>query len=217
MTLRILLADDHKMFRDGLRPLLARQKGLTVVGEASDGAEVVALTRTLRPDLVILDVSMPGLNGVEAAREIRAIDPGIRVVMLSMHADRRFVLEALKAGASAYLLKDDAFEDLVRAIPRIMAGEVVLAERLGSLVAQEYVALAQRRTELGDPHDLSPREREVLQRIAEGRSTKEIAALHDVSVKTVETQRKQIMEKLDLHSVAELTKYAIRVGLTSLD
>ena len=216
MTVRILLADDHKMFRDGLRPLLARQKGLSVVGEASEGGEVVELARTLRPDLVILDVSMPGLNGVEAARQIRGISPDIRVAMLSMHADRRFVLEALKAGASAYLLKDDAFEDLIRAIPKIMAGEVVLAERIGSLVAQEYVALA-RREEGSALGDLSPREREVLQRIAEGRSTKEIAALHDVSVKTVETQRKQIMEKLDLHSVAELTKYAIREGLTPLD
>lgn len=214
--IRLVLADDHKMFRDGLRPLLAGRPGLRVVGEAADGHETVDLVRRLRPDLVLLDVSMPGLNGVEAVREIHAIDATIRVAMLSMHADRRFVLEALKAGACAYLLKDDAFDDLLRAIPRIMRGEVVLAERLGSLVAREYVALAQRGERPAAP-SLSPREQEVLRRIAEGRSTKEIAALHDVSAKTVETQRKQIMEKLGLHSVAELTKFAIREGLASLD
>jgi len=203
VSLRILLADDHQMFRDGLRPLLAREKGLSVVGEAADGRQVMELVQSL-------------LNGVEAARRIHEIDPSIRVVMLSMHADRRFVLESLKAGASAYLLKDDAFEDLIRAIPRIMTGQVVLAERIASEMAQEYVTFA--RSEEGSAFSrLSPREREVLQLVAEGRTTKEIAALHEVSVKTVETQRKQIMDKLDLHSVAELTKYAIREGLTSLD
>jgi RNA polymerase sigma factor (sigma-70 family) len=136
--------------------------------------------------------------------------------MLSMHADRRYVLEALKAGASAYLLKDDGFQELVRAIPRIMAGQVVLAASIGDRVVQEYLALA-RREESSAFAALSPREREVLQLIAEGRSTKEIAATQAVSVKTVETRRKQIMDKLNLHSVAELTKYAIREGLTSLD
>ncbi len=216
MTVRLVLGDDHKMFRDGLRPLLARHRELEVVGEASDGREVVELAEALRPDLVILDVSMPGLNGIEAARRIRQLDPGIRVAMLTMHSDRRFVLESLNAGATAYLLKDDAFEDLIRAIPRILGGQVVLAEQIGSQVAREYAALAAREEDSVFGR-LSPREREVLQLIAEGRTTKEIAALHEVSVKTVETQRKQIMDKLDLHSVAELTKYAVREGLTSLD
>ncbi|MCB9517209.1 MAG: response regulator transcription factor [Candidatus Latescibacteria bacterium] len=216
MSLRLVLADDHKMFRDGLRPLIERQPELRVVGETADGLELLALVEAQRPDLVVLDVSMPGLNGIEAARRIRQQQPDVRIAMLSMHADRRFVLEALKAGANAYLLKDDPFEALVRAIPRIMAGQVVLAERIGEQVVQEYVALAQR--EQGSAFGLlSPREREVLQLIAEGRSTKEIAGAHGVSVKTVESQRKQIMDKLDLHSVAELTKYAIREGLTSLD
>jgi DNA-binding NarL/FixJ family response regulator len=216
VTVRILLADDHRMFRDGLRPLLDRQRSLQVVGEAADGRELLALVESLRPDLVVVDISMPGLNGIEAARRIRELDPAIRVAMLSMHADRRFVLESLKAGASAYLLKDDGFDELVRAIPRILAGEVVLAARIGEQVVQEYVALARR--EEGSAYGrLSPREREVLQLIAEGRTTKEIAATQDVSVKTVETRRKQIMDKLDLHSVAELTKYAIREGLTSLE
>lgn len=214
--IRLILADDHKMFRDGLRPLLERQREFSVVGEAADGRDLLALVETLRPDLIVLDVSMPGLNGVEAARRIREFDPAIRIIMLSMHAERRFVVESLKAGASGYLLKDDAFEELIRAIPRVMAGQVVLAERIGERVVQEYVALA-RREEDSAFDRLSPREREVLQLIAEGRSTKEVAALQSVSVKTVETQRKQIMDKLDLHSVAELTKYAIREGLTSLE
>ena len=216
MTIRLIIADDHKMFRDGLRPLLERQRDLSVVGEAADGRTLMTLVEALRPDLVVLDVSMPGLNGIEAARRIRAIDPAIRVAMLTMHTDRRFVLESLKAGASAYLLKDDGFNELVRAIPRIMAGQVVLAETIGDQVLQEYVNLV-RREESSAFSCLSPREREVLQLLAEGKSTKEIATMQEVSVKTVETRRKQIMDKLDLHSVAELTKYAIREGLTSLD
>ena len=215
MTVRLIIADDHKLFRDGLRPLLERQRGIEVVGEASDGRELLELVVSLRPDLVVLDVSMPGLNGVEAARRIREIDPAVRIAMLSMHADRRFVLESLKAGATAYLLKDDGFDELVRAIPRIMLGRVVLAERVGGQVVQEYLALA-RPDDDSAYRRLSPREREVLQLIAEGHSTKQIAAAQDVSVKTVETRRKQIMDKLDLHSVAELTKYAVREGLTSL-
>lgn len=216
MTIRLVVADDHKLFRDGLRLLLERRADLEVVGEAADGREVVRLAASLRPDLVVLDVSMPGLNGIEAARVIREHDPSVRIAMLSMHADRRYVLESLKAGASAYLLKDDGFDELVRAIPRILAGHLVLAERVGEQVVQEYLALARREGDSAFDR-LSPREREVLQLIAEGRSTKEIAALQDVSVKTVETRRQQIMEKLDLHSVAELTKYAIREGLTSLE
>jgi RNA polymerase sigma factor (sigma-70 family) len=216
VTIRLIIADDHKMFRDGLRPLLERQADLSVVGEAADGRTLVALVESLRPDLVVLDVSMPGLNGIEAARRIRGIDPAIRVAMLSMHSDRRFVIESLKAGATAYLLKDDGFERLVQAIPRVMAGQVVLAECIGEQVVQEYLALV-RRDDSSAFARLSPREREVLQLLAEGRSTKEIADVQHVSVKTVETRRKQIMDKLDLHSVAELTKYAIREGLTSLD
>lgn len=216
MTIRVIIADDHCMFRDGLRPLLERQPDLSVVGEAADGHELVDLVESLRPHLVVVDVSMPGLNGVEAARRIREIDPTIRVAMLSMHADRRFVLESLKAGAVAYLLKDDGFDELVRAIPRIMAGQTVLSERIGEWLVREYVQRV--RSEEQSAFDrLTPREREELQLMAEGRSTKEIAAIQNVSVKTVETRRKQIMDKLDLHSIAELTKYAIREGLTSVD
>jgi DNA-binding NarL/FixJ family response regulator len=214
--IRVIIADDHRMFRDGLRPLLERRPDLSVVGEAADGHELVDLVESLRPHLVVVDVSMPGLNGVEAARRIREIDPTIRVAMLSMHADRRFVLESLKAGAVAYLLKDDGFDELVRAIPRIMAGQTVLSERIGEWLVREYVQRV--RSEEQSAFDrLTPREREELQLMAEGRSTREIAAIQNVSVKTVETRRKQIMDKLDLHSIAELTKYAIREGLTSVD
>jgi RNA polymerase sigma factor (sigma-70 family) len=216
MTIRVILADDHRLFRDGLRPLLERHRDLQVVGEAGDGHALLALVAEARPDLVILDVSMPGLNGVDAVRQLHALDDSIRVVMLSMHADRRFVVESLKAGASAYLLKDDGFEDLISAIPRVMRGQIVLADRIHAQVVNEYVAMAQ--SEAGTAFErLSPREREVLQLIAEGRSTKEIAKAQGVSTKTVETRRSRIMHKLDLHTVAELTKYAIREGLTPLD
>ena len=213
---RVMIADDHKMFRDGLRPLLDRENGLQVEGESADGLELLAQVDDLRPDLVVLDVSMPGLNGIEAARRIRASHPDVRIAMLSMHADRRFVLESLKAGASAYLLKDDGFDVLVAALPRVMDGQIVLADRIGDQLVQEYIDLA-RREEGSAFGILSPREREVLQLIAEGHSTKEIARVQDVSVKTVETRRRQIMRKLDMHSVAELTKYAVREGLTTLD
>lgn len=216
MTIRLIIADDHKMFRDGIRPLLERHPELSVIGEAADGHELVDMVESLRPDMVVADISMPGLNGIEAARRIREIDPTIRVAMLSMHADRRFVLESLKAGATAYLLKDDGFEELVRAIPRVMAGQVVFADSIGQQVVKEYLAVV-RSEESSAFARLSPREREVLQLLAEGRSTREIASVHRVSIKTVETHRKNIMDKLNLRSVAELTKYAIREGLTSLD
>jgi len=213
---RVVIADDHKLFRDGLRPLLEREPGLVVVGECANGLELLDLVRADPPDLVVLDISMPGLNGIEAARRITADHPNVRIAILSMHADRRFVIEALKAGAGAYLLKDDGFDVLVGAIPRVLAGHVVLADSIAEQVVQEYVDLA-RREDSSAFAVLSPREREVLQLIAEGRSTREIALAQEVSVKTVETRRRRIMDKLDLHTVAELTKYAVREGLTTLD
>jgi DNA-binding NarL/FixJ family response regulator len=189
---------------------------LEVVGEASDGHEVIALAAEARPDLAILDVSLPHVNGIEAARRLHAMAPSMRIAMLSMHADRAFVLESLRAGATAYLLKDDGFDDLLRAIPRIMDGHVVLADRIAQQVVQEFVATA--RSAPGSVFALlSPREREVLQMIAEGLGTKEIARAQGVSVRTVETHRSRIMDKTGARSVAELTKFAIREGLTSLD
>ncbi len=215
MTVRILLADDHQIVREGLRNLLERQPGFETVGEAADGPSAVQRCRELSAQVVIMDLSMPGLNGIEATRQILAENPAVRVLILSMHSDRRYVLQALKAGASGYLLKDSAFDELVRAIQTVRSGRISLSPALSDQVLQEYVRQLQ---EADDSvfSRLTSREREVLQLLAEGRSTKEIAGQLHVSVKTVETHRKQIMDRLDLHSVAELTKYAIREGLTQL-
>lgn len=215
-TIRIVLADDHKMLRDGLRRLIDHEPGMAVVGESADGRALMTLLSTSRPDIVVLDVSMPGLNGIEATRRIRALPAPPRVIMLSMHADRRFVLESIKAGASGYLLKDDGFDELVRAIGMVMDGHLVFAPRLAESMLQDYVAGSS--ADVASAYGrLSPREREVLQLLAEGHGTKQIAAQLGVSVKTVETVRQHVMEKLDLHSVADLTKYAVREGLTGLD
>ena len=215
MSIRIVLADDHRMFLDGLRTLLAAEPDLEVVGEAENGLGLVALAAELRPDVVVLDISMPGLNGVDAARRLLADADPPRIVVLSMHSDRRYVLSLLKAGASAYLLKESGYPELAAVIRDVMRGEIRLSPQINDTVIHDYILMA--RGEIHDEGPLSPREREVLQLLAEGRSTKEIAADLSVSVKTIETHRRQIMEKLDLFSVAELTKYAIREGLTSID
>ena len=232
--MRVLLADDHRIVREGLRSLLQAQPDLEVVGEAPDGRQAVEMTVQLKPDVVVMDVAMPQLNGIEATRQITGKGPGAKVIALSMHSDRRFVAEALKAGASGYVLKDSAFEELVTAIRSVVADRVYLSPRVAGVVVEDYVRRLPTggRTAAAPPparhHDdgapghtsvfdvITPREREVLQLMAEGYATKEVAHRLQVSVKTVETHRRQIMEKLDLHSVAELTKYAIREGLTAL-
>jgi len=216
MTVRIMLADDHRMFRQGLRTLLDSRDDMDVVGEASDGREAVEMAAQLSPEVIIMDVSMPGLNGVEATRKIMVEHPGTKIIGLSMHTDRRYTSELLKAGASGYLPKDGAFEELEQAVRAVMSGEVYLSPRIAAGLVDDYVR---------QPRDAAPsvferltaREREVLQLMAEGQATKEIAATLHVSVKTVETHRRQIMEKLNIYSVAELTKYAIREGLTSIE
>jgi DNA-binding NarL/FixJ family response regulator len=215
MPVRILVADDHRIVREGLRHLLEKRTDFEVVAEAADGESAVRLATELSPNIAILDISMPGLNGIEATRRIVAERPGVRVLILSMHSDRRFVIESLKAGAAGYLFKDSAFDELVRAIEVVAARGVYLSPSITEMVVRDYVA------QVACDGDaafsvLSPREREVLQLMAEGRSTKAIAARLAVSVKTVEGYRQQVMEKLNLHSVAELTKYAIREGLTEL-
>jgi DNA-binding NarL/FixJ family response regulator len=215
MSIRILLADDHKIIRDGLSALLGAEPGFEVIGEAEDGLQVVERSAELRPDVVVMDLSMPGLNGIDATRRLREGEDPPRVVVLSMHSDRRFVLGALKAGASAYLLKDGGFRELVSVVRDVAAGGIRLSPQITDTVVHDYIRLAAAEDAPADP--LSPRERAVLQLLAEGGSTKEIAAKLGVSVKTVESHRKQVMDKLDLRSVAELTKYAIRAGLTTLD
>jgi len=216
VRISILLADDHQVVREGLRTLLSSQQGMEVVGEAEDGRTTVELARELKPDLVIMDISMPDLNGFEATARILEENPRIRVLALSMHSDRRFVERVLAAGASGYMLKDCAFNELAQAIRAVAEGKTYLCEGIAGVVVKEYVRQLAGAESTPAP-TLTAREREVLQLLAEGRRTKEIAASLHVSVKTVETHRSKIMDKLDIRTVAGLTKYAVREGLTSLE
>lgn len=215
MTTTILLADDHRIFRDGVGPLLAAHEDLEVVAEAADGLEALRLGMELKPDVAVLDISMPGLNGIEVTRRLSQEAPTVKTIILSMHSDRRFVLEALRAGARGYLLKDSGILELTRAVREVCEGQIHLCAAVGEQIVRDYVCLAD--AEEGSVFSLlSPREREVLQLLAEGLATKEIADRLNLSVKTVESHRKAVMDKLDIRSVAELTKYAIREGLTPL-
>jgi len=214
--IRVLLVDDHQMLREGLRSLLAQQPGIEVVGEATDGREAVRLAEDLSPSVIVMDVSMPGLNGVEATRQVVANVPGAKVLALSVHADKRFVDRMLEAGAAGYLLKTAAFRELVTAISEVAAGQVYLGPRVAGPLVKDYLGFAADR----EPSPLSlltPREREVLQLLAEGKPTREIAALLFLSQKTVDVHRQNLMRKLQVRNLAELVKYAIREGLTSLD
>jgi DNA-binding NarL/FixJ family response regulator len=209
---RIIVADDHQILRQGLVALLGVQPDMEVVGQASDGRQAVALARELSPDVIVMDVAMPNLNGIDATRQALGHVPGAKVIVLSAHGHQRMIAESLRAGASGYVPKDSAMEELVEAIRTVMAGERYLGPKVASVLASEYLD-AEPRT----GQTLTPREREVLQLIAEGKATKEAAAALGVSVKTVETHRRSLMEKLALFSVAELTKYAIREGLTTVE
>jgi two-component system response regulator NreC len=212
---RILLADDHKIVRDGLRTMLELEADIEVAAEAQNGRMAVQLVRKLAPDVVIMDINMPDLNGIDATRQIMAEQPGVKVIALSMHSQKQFVEGMLRAGVSAYLLKDTAFEELVKAVRIVLSGKKYLSPDVTDIVVQDYV---QPPADRGiSSSELTLREREVLQLIAEGRSTREIASALFISVKTVESHRKNIMQKLDLYTVAELTKYAIRTGLTSVE
>ena len=215
MSIRILLADDHKIMREGLRSLLEKKPGIEVVGEAEDGRKTLQLARRLRPDVVIMDVSMPDMNGIEATRRVIAELPSVKVVALSIHSDRRFVAGMFSAGASGYLLKDCAFEELEHAIRTVARNRFYLNSAIAGIVVEDYVSRLGK-TDSPAFSLLTAREREVLQLMAEGKTTKYIAHSLNVSVKTVETHRRQIMDKLNLNSVAELTKYAIREGITSI-
>jgi two-component system response regulator NreC len=216
MFIKVLIADDHQIVRQGLRNLLEKEHDLKVVAEAEDGRSTVRLARETQPQLIIMDVAMPDLNGIEATRQIVSELPRVKVIALSMYADRRFVVNMLKAGAAGYLLKDCAFEELNRAIRAVLAHKTYLSPGVSDILVKDYMT--------GGPAQetsvfsvLTPREREVLQLMSEGKSTNQIADSLHVSVKTIETHRQQVMHKLNMHSVAELTKYAIREGLTSLD
>ncbi len=216
MSIRIILADDHKITRQGLRSLLDEQPDMEVVAEAEEGRTTLRLVRELSPDVVIMDVTMPDLNGIEATRQIVGEFDNVKIIALSMHSDTLFVTEMLKSGASGYLLKDCAFEELARAIRAVVAGKTYLSPAISGVVVDDYLHRLSK-VDFSDSEVLTDREREVLQLIAEGKSTKRIALKLHISVKTVETHRRQIMNKLDIHTVAELTKYAVRKGLTSLE
>jgi two-component system response regulator NreC len=212
---RILVADDHTIIRSGLRMLLERQAGFEVVGEAADGRQAVEMARGLRPDVAMLDIAMPNLNGIEAARQICAELPKTRIVILSVHSDEAYVLKALKAGARGYLLKDSAESDIINAVRVVSAGKAFFSPEISRMLVEDYVRQLQHRG-MDDSYELlTTREREILQLLAEGKSNKDIAAMLNVSVYTVETHRGHILQKLNLHSLPELILYAIRKGVIS--
>jgi two-component system response regulator NreC len=215
MTIKILLADDHNLIREGLRTLISDERNMSVIAEAEEGRTAVQLAAKLSPNVVIMDISMPGLNGIEATRQILAKSPEPKIIALSMHMERRMILEMLNAGASGYLLKDCAFGEVIRAIETVMSNCTYLSPKIADIIVKDYIHRIPT-NDLSSLTLLSPREREVLQLLAEGRKTRDIASLLHVSGKTVDTYRTQIMEKLGIHSIAELTKYAIREGLTSI-
>jgi DNA-binding NarL/FixJ family response regulator len=213
--IRVLLADDHKLIRSGLKLVIEQQADLVVVGEADDGRQAVELARSAKPDVVVMDIGMPNLNGIEACYQITQGNPSVAVVMLSMHADESYVLRALKAGARAYLLKDSAEADLARAIRAAAEGKSFFSPAVGKVLLEDYVRKMQR-TGATDSYDLlTPREREILQLVVEGKSNKDVANLLNLSVYTVETHRANIMGKLNLKSVPELILYAVRKGIIS--
>ena len=215
MSIKILIADDHNIIREGLRALIEKKPGMEVIGEVENGRKAVQLVEELLIDIVVMDIAMPDLNGIEATRQIVARAPSIKVIALSMHSDKRFVVEMLKAGASGFLLKDCAFEELIYAINAVRANRTYISPKIADMMIKDYVRLLPME-ELSVFSVLTPRQRQVLQLLSEGKGTSQIAHDLQVSVKTVETYRQQIMDKLNIHSIAELTKYAIREGLTSL-
>jgi DNA-binding NarL/FixJ family response regulator len=216
MSIRILLADDHEIVRQGLRSLLEKEPDLEVVGEAEDGRKVLGLVRQLLPDVVVMDISMPNLNGADATRQIVRGFPKVKVIGLSIHSRRAFVADMLKAGASGYVLKECPVDELIEAIRIVAAGDKHLSPKVAGVVVSDYVKHLSGSTE-SPLETLTAREREVLQLISEGKNTKHIALELHVSTKTIEASRRKIMEKLHAHSIAELVKIAILGGLTSLE
>ncbi|MCL6544104.1 MAG: response regulator transcription factor [Bryobacteraceae bacterium] len=208
--IRILLADDHALVRRGLHYLLERANGIQVAGEASDGREAVRLAEELRPDIVIMDIGMPNLNGIEATAQIVKKNPAIGVIILSMHADETYLVRALSAGAKGYLLKDSAENDLIRAVHTVHAGKPFFSPAIAQTLLEDYMRRLQQQS-LQDSYDLlTDREKEILQLLAEGKSNKEVATLLDLSLYTVETHRSNLMQKLNLHNTAEIVLYAVR-------
>ena len=210
--MRILIADDHNLVRAGLTSLIARLPEMEVVAEAADGRQALRLVRDLQPDIVLMDIAMPGLNGLESAERIHGIHPKIKIIILSMHASEEYVAQALKAGASGYLLKDAATAELEMALKSVSMGQFYLSPAISRQVVDNFLR--------GGPtglYLLTPRQREILQLIAEGKGTRDIAETLHLSVKTVETHRAQLMDRLDIHDVAGLIRYALKKGLITAD
>lgn len=207
--IRILLADDHTLVRSGIRALLEAEPGLSVIGEAEDGRTAVALACQLKPDVVLMDIAMPLLNGLEATRQLKQQSPQMRVLILSMHDNEEYIRQALEAGAMGYLLKDTTAGELISAIRSVYRGEAVLSPAITRLVIEDYLRWGGMRPQ-EEVNSLSPREREILQLIAEGYTNKQIAEILSISIKTVQAHRNSLMQKLDLHDRGELIKYAIQ-------
>jgi DNA-binding NarL/FixJ family response regulator len=216
MKPKILIVDDHCIFREGLCAMIARESDLHIVGEASNGRQALQQTRRLNPDLIVMDINMPDLNGIDATAQILSEFPAMKIIALSMHSDKRFILGMLKAGACGFLLKEGAFKELLEAIRTALAGQIYISPKVAGTVVTEF---RQRLSveDISQADTLTAREREVLQLISEGRSTRQIADALNLSIKTIEARRKGIKDKLGLHSVAELTKFAIQEGLTSIE
>jgi DNA-binding NarL/FixJ family response regulator len=211
--IRILLADDHTVVRDGLRALVEKQPDMSVIGEAADGRDTIRLAEEQSPDVVIMDIAMPNMNGIEATRRIIASKPQTAVLILSMHQDESYVLRSLKAGARGYLLKDSVRSDVIEAIRAVVQGRSFLTRKVSRILQEDYVREMERRG-VEDSYDLlTDREREVLQLVAEGRTNKEVASMLNISLTTVETHRTHILQKLNLHSIPELILYAVRKGI----
>lgn len=216
MTIRIILADDHTIVREGIRSLLDKEDDIEIIAEATDGRAAVELTTNLNPDVVVIDLAMPNMSGIEATQKICNKLTDVKVVVLSMHSDKRFISRALKAGARGYMLKDCAAEELIRAIRAVIANEIYLSPKIASSVVEGYLNHISTISS-GPLSMLTSREREILQLVAEGKNTRDISTILELSVKTVETHRQRIMFKLNIDSIAGLTKYAISEGLASME
>ncbi len=214
--MKILIADDHSIVREGLKSLIEKQNSMQVIGEAEDGQKAIELTKELSPDIVIMDISMPNLNGIEATREIISHKPETKIIILSMYTDKHIVKESLEAGAKAYILKSNLLDELLNAITTIQANERYLSPRITGIVIEDYINL-KTSDKTKKQIKLTSRERHIIQLIAEGKTIKEIARIVKISPKTADSNRRAIMNKLKIYNTAELTKYAIREGLTSLD